>query len=122
MVYYTVFPTALPISVEFLSHSLLSQVGEISCVTVDSDVASSSMLMIDSDINSSVADDDDADNDEKRWLDALESGDLDDNGELRREKDRSFLTARQRALLDGGPIGELLQLPTGRCCYCTAPL
>lgn len=38
------------------------------------------------------------DDDEEAWLDALEKGDLDDYGELKREKDPSLLTARQKAL------------------------
>ncbi|XP_040275407.1 INO80 complex subunit B isoform X2 [Bufo bufo] len=36
---------------------------------------------------------------ETRWLDALERGDLDVNGDLKRETDETLLTARQRALL-----------------------
>lgn len=32
---------------------------------------------------------------EERWLDALEKGELDDNGELKKEVDESLLTARQ---------------------------
>ncbi|XP_073418891.1 INO80 complex subunit B [Dendrobates tinctorius] len=36
---------------------------------------------------------------EMRWLDALERGDLDVNGDLKRETDDTLLTARQRALL-----------------------
>lgn len=32
---------------------------------------------------------------EQRWLDALERGELDDNGELKKEVDESLLTARQ---------------------------
>ena len=36
-----------------------------------------------------------ADDEEQEWLDALESGDLDDNGELKKERDLSILTARQ---------------------------
>lgn len=32
---------------------------------------------------------------EERWLDALEKGELDDNGELKKEIDESLLTARQ---------------------------
>ncbi|XP_075704691.1 INO80 complex subunit B [Rhinoderma darwinii] len=36
---------------------------------------------------------------EMRWLDALEKGDLDVNGDLKRETDETLLTARQRALL-----------------------
>ncbi|KAM4604504.1 INO80 complex subunit B [Discoglossus pictus] len=36
---------------------------------------------------------------ETRWLDALERGELDVNGELKREIDESLLTARQKALL-----------------------
>lgn len=32
---------------------------------------------------------------EERWLDALEKGELDDNGELKRDIDESLLTARQ---------------------------
>ncbi|KAM9330222.1 INO80 complex subunit B [Gastrophryne carolinensis] len=36
---------------------------------------------------------------ESRWLDALEKGDLDVNGDLKREIDETLLTARQKALL-----------------------
>lgn len=36
---------------------------------------------------------------ESRWLDALERGDLDVNGDLKREIDETLLTARQKALL-----------------------
>ncbi|XP_053560376.1 INO80 complex subunit B isoform X2 [Bombina bombina] len=36
---------------------------------------------------------------ESRWLDALERGELDVNGDLKREIDESLLTARQKALL-----------------------
>lgn len=32
---------------------------------------------------------------EQRWLEALERGELDDNGELKKEVDESLLTARQ---------------------------
>lgn len=38
------------------------------------------------------------DDDEEAWLDALEKGDLDDYGELKKEKDPSLLTARQKAI------------------------
>ncbi|XP_038600449.1 LOW QUALITY PROTEIN: INO80 complex subunit B [Tachyglossus aculeatus] len=36
---------------------------------------------------------------EERWLEALEKGELDDNGDLKKEIDERLLTARQRALL-----------------------
>ncbi|XP_072263098.1 INO80 complex subunit B [Pyxicephalus adspersus] len=36
---------------------------------------------------------------ESRWLDALERGELDVNGDLKREIDETLLTARQKALL-----------------------
>nr|XP_039253971.1 INO80 complex subunit B-like [Styela clava] len=36
--------------------------------------------------------------DEEAWLDALEKGDLDDYGELKKDKDPGLMTARQRAL------------------------
>ncbi|CAN2388291.1 INO80 complex subunit B, partial [Pristimantis euphronides] len=36
---------------------------------------------------------------EMLWLDALERGDLDVNGDLKRETDETLLTARQRAIL-----------------------
>lgn len=39
--------------------------------------------------------DGDNDNEESKWLDALEAGDLDDNGELKRERNIAALTARQ---------------------------
>ena len=38
--------------------------------------------------------------DEDLWLEALEKGELDDNGEIPKVRDPSLLTARQRALLD----------------------
>ncbi|XP_026101867.1 INO80 complex subunit B-like isoform X1 [Carassius auratus] len=51
--------------------------------------------------------------DEERWLDALEKGELDDNGELKKEIDESLLTARQKALLHKQQIQPLLELPMG---------
>lgn len=39
---------------------------------------------------------------EERWLDALEKGELDDNGELKKEVDESLLTARQVKKKKGG--------------------
>ncbi|XP_015705708.1 INO80 complex subunit B isoform X2 [Coturnix japonica] len=50
---------------------------------------------------------------EERWLDALEKGELDDNGELKKEVDESLLTARQRALLHKQRSQPLLELPMG---------
>lgn len=52
-------------------------------------------------------------NEEQAWLDALEAGELDDFGEIRKPKDPNLLTARQRALLHGKQEQELLELPTG---------
>ncbi|XP_017293735.1 INO80 complex subunit B [Kryptolebias marmoratus] len=50
---------------------------------------------------------------EERWLDALEKGELDDNGELKKEVDESLLTARQKALLHKQQTQPLLELPMG---------
>ncbi|XP_062349244.1 INO80 complex subunit B-like isoform X1 [Cinclus cinclus] len=50
---------------------------------------------------------------ERRWLAALERGELDDNGDIKREVDESLLTARQRALLHKQQSQPLLQLPMG---------
>ncbi|XP_013881519.1 INO80 complex subunit B isoform X2 [Austrofundulus limnaeus] len=50
---------------------------------------------------------------EERWLDALEKGELDDNGELKKEVDESLLTARQKALLHKQQAQPLLELPMG---------
>uniref|UniRef100_A0A8C6UNB0 INO80 complex subunit B-like conserved region domain-containing protein n=1 Tax=Neogobius melanostomus TaxID=47308 RepID=A0A8C6UNB0_9GOBI len=50
---------------------------------------------------------------EERWLDALEKGELDDNGDLKKEVDESLLTARQKALLHKQQIQPLLELPMG---------
>ena len=36
-----------------------------------------------------------SEDEESKWLDALESGDLDDYGRLKKEKDVSLMTARQ---------------------------
>ncbi|XP_070571878.1 INO80 complex subunit B-like [Ptychodera flava] len=53
------------------------------------------------------------DTDEEAWLNALESGKLDDDSDWRK-KDPSLLTARQRAMLHGpNQEEELLQLPSG---------
>nr|XP_033810637.1 INO80 complex subunit B [Geotrypetes seraphini] len=53
---------------------------------------------------------------EERWLDALEKGELDDNGELKKTIDESLLTARQKALLHKQQSQQppaLLELPMG---------
>ncbi|XP_060730959.1 INO80 complex subunit B isoform X3 [Tachysurus vachellii] len=50
---------------------------------------------------------------EEKWLDALEKGELDDNGELKKEIDESLLTARQKALLHKQQIQPLFELPMG---------
>ncbi|XP_006035782.1 INO80 complex subunit B [Alligator sinensis] len=50
---------------------------------------------------------------EERWLDALEKGELDDNGELKKEVDESLLTARQKELLHKQQSQPLLELPMG---------
>ncbi|MGH0169202.1 UNVERIFIED_CONTAM: hypothetical protein FKN15_059512 [Acipenser sinensis] len=50
---------------------------------------------------------------EEKWLDALEKGELDDNGELKKEIDESLLTARQKALLHKQQSQPLLELPMG---------
>lgn len=52
-------------------------------------------------------------NEEQAWLEALEAGELDDFGEIRKPKNPNLLTARQRALLHGKQEHELLELPTG---------
>ena len=39
--------------------------------------------------------DEDTSDEEKQWLDALEKGNLDDKGELRKNTDISLMTARQ---------------------------
>ena len=39
--------------------------------------------------------DDDTSEEEKEWLNALEAGELDDSGRLKKEKDPKLLTARQ---------------------------
>lgn len=51
---------------------------------------------------------------EQKWLDALERGELDDFGRVKRDKDVSMMTARQRAMLGHEIEGEnqLLELPT----------
>lgn len=54
----------------------------------------------------------DTSDEEKEWLDALEKGNLDDSGMLKKRKDPKLLTARQRALFHGHQE-ELLQLPSG---------
>ncbi|KAG5845578.1 hypothetical protein ANANG_G00140770 [Anguilla anguilla] len=50
---------------------------------------------------------------EEKWLDALEKGELDDNGELKKEIDESLLTVRQKALLHKQQTQPLLELPMG---------
>lgn len=56
----------------------------------DSNLATSPLPDMDSDSMLGVPVDE-----EERWLDALEKGELDDNGELKKEVDESLLTARQ---------------------------
>lgn len=47
--------------------------------------------------------------DEDKWLDALDKGELDDNGELKKEKKNTiFMTARQKALI--GEKDEAMEL------------
>lgn len=55
----------------------------------DSNLATPPMPDIDSDSMMVPVDE------EERWLEALEKGELDDNGELKKEVDESLLTARQ---------------------------
>ncbi|CAD5117339.1 DgyrCDS6124 [Dimorphilus gyrociliatus] len=42
---------------------------------------------------------DETSDEEKEWLDALEKGELDDTGRVKKEKDVSLMTARQRSML-----------------------
>ncbi|NP_001093353.1 uncharacterized protein LOC100101296 [Xenopus laevis] len=49
--------------------------------------------------------------DESQWLEALERGELDVNGDLKREIDESLLTARQRALLQKQQMPSLPLFP-----------
>lgn len=55
---------------------------------------------------------------EQRWLDALEKGELDDNGDLKKEINERLLTARQRALLQKArsQASPALPLPTAGGC------
>lgn len=77
-------------------------------VEVVDDVPGTLGVSVDSDIS-----------DEDAWLEALESGKLDEyDAEMRRMKDPTLMTARQRALLESKmqrdtPIGEYLCLPSG---------
>ncbi|KAL3046249.1 hypothetical protein OYC64_004288 [Pagothenia borchgrevinki] len=73
----------------------------------DSNLATSPMPDIDSDSMMVPVDE------EERWLEALEKGELDDNGELKKEVDESLLTARQKALLHKQQTQPLLELPMG---------
>ena len=54
-----------------------------------------------------------ADDDEEKWLEALEKGDLDDGGRLKKEQNKGMMTARQRALKGEALEGEndLKELP-----------
>lgn len=71
----------------------------------DSNLATSPMPDMDSDSMPSRPVDE-----EERWLDALEKGELDDNGELKKEVDESLLTARQVRRRDGSRK-NVLQFP-----------
>ncbi|XP_050409230.1 INO80 complex subunit B isoform X1 [Patella vulgata] len=55
----------------------------------------------------------DTSDEEKQWLDALEAGELDDYGEIKKNANTKPLTTRQKALLHGPQDKELLQLPSG---------
>jgi INO80 complex subunit B len=63
-----------------------------------------------SQMSSKKDENEDTSEEEREWLDALEAGDLDDNGELKKDKDKSMLTTRQKALLHGERIEELQEL------------
>ncbi|XP_041378746.1 INO80 complex subunit B-like [Gigantopelta aegis] len=56
---------------------------------------------------------DETSDEEQAWLNALESGELDEFEEKQKQKDPTLLTKRQRALLHGRQDHELLQLPSG---------
>lgn len=70
--------------------SISGQSYVFSALDEDSNLATSPMPDMDSDsmLGGPV-------DEEERWLDALEKGELDDNGELKKEVDESLLTARQ---------------------------
>ena len=48
-----------------------------------------------SDVYKTKKKDEDTSDEEQAWLDALEKGELDDNGEVKKARDESLLTARQ---------------------------
>lgn len=56
---------------------------------------------------------------EERWLDALEKGELDDNGELKKEVDESLLTARQVRTSSSSPnfVGFAFPFSPFACCW-----
>ncbi|XP_038309074.1 INO80 complex subunit B isoform X2 [Canis lupus baileyi] len=58
---------------------------------------------------------------EQRWLDALEKGELDDNGDLKKEINERLLTARQRALLQKARSQPSPMLPLPVAGGCPAP-
>lgn len=58
---------------------------------------------------------------EQRWLDALEKGELDDNGDLKKEINERLLTARQRALLQKARSQPSPTLPLPVAGGCPAP-
>nr|KAF6447117.1 INO80 complex subunit B [Rousettus aegyptiacus] len=58
---------------------------------------------------------------EQRWLDALEKGELDDNGDLKKEINERLLTARQRALLQKAQSQPSPMLPLPVAGDCPAP-
>ncbi|XP_004634173.1 INO80 complex subunit B [Octodon degus] len=58
---------------------------------------------------------------EQRWLDALEKGELDDNGDLKKEINERLLTARQRALLQKARSQPSPMLPLPVPAGCPAP-
>uniref|UniRef100_A0A8C5YWC0 INO80 complex subunit B n=1 Tax=Marmota marmota marmota TaxID=9994 RepID=A0A8C5YWC0_MARMA len=58
---------------------------------------------------------------EQRWLDALEKGELDDNGDLKKEINERLLTARQRALLQKARSQPSPMMPLPVAGGCPAP-
>ncbi|XP_014397730.1 PREDICTED: INO80 complex subunit B [Myotis brandtii] len=58
---------------------------------------------------------------EQRWLDALEKGELDDNGDLKKEINERLLTARQRAMLQKAQSQSSPMLPLPVAGGCPAP-
>lgn len=74
---------------QFCYINVLLFFSQLSCLDEDSNLSPSPLRDLPGDLEGQEEEE------EQRWLDALEKGELDDNGDLKKEIDERLLTARQ---------------------------